>query len=369
VPIVVIDHLSQAEESALRISLNRIQELSAWDEAALKAEFEILTTDLELLSYTGFETPKIDLILDIVPDKAKPDSADRVPPLGTGPAVTQPGDIWVFEGGHRLGCGDALDSASFVALMAGEKARLAACDLPYNVPIRGHVSGHAAAREFAMASGEMSRPEFVVFLRTIFEHLVASSIDGSLHLHFMDWRHMSEMLEAGHAVYDELKNLCVWTKDNAGLGSLWRSQHELCFVWKTGRAAHLNNVELGRHGRNRSNVWAYAGGNGFQRGRDEELTGHPTPKSVAMIADAILDVSQLGEIVLDPTCGSGSTLVAAHRTKRRGFGIEIDPLYVDGAVRRLEAFTKAPARHAETGLTFAETAATRVTNDQPMAAE
>lgn len=362
VPTVILSDLTDGEASALRISLNRLQELSTWDEVELKGEIELLSqVDFGLVGHIGFSTPQIDLILS-PPVKAPKSTSDDQLPSPAASIVSRPGDLWLLEGGHRLLCADACEADSYAVVMNGERARLAACDLPYNVPIRGHVSGQAEAREFAMASGEMTAEAFTGFLRTIFSHCAAHSVDGAMHLQFMDWRHMPEMMAAGTAVYGELKNLCVWTKDNAGMGSLWRSQHELCFVWKVGRGPHINNVELGRHGRHRSNVWTYPGANTDARSK-AEAEGHPTPKSVAMIADAILDVTHRGDIVLDPTLGSGTTLVAAHRTGRRGFGLEIDPRYVDTAIRRLERLIGVPARHAETGLTFAETAAARSGED------
>ena len=361
VPTISVDHLTPAEESTVRISLNRLQELSTWDKAALKTEIEIITDlDLDLVGFTGFTTPQIDIILS--PDASREDPDDRLPTPIADP-VTMSGDLWLFQGGHRLLCADAREHSSFAKLMGGELASLAACDLPYNVPVRGHVSGRQGAREFAMASGEMSEEAFTAFLAVIFGNLSAFTLDGSLHLHFMDWRHMGEMMAAGHAVYDELKNVCVWAKDNAGMGALWRSQHELCFVWKKGTAGHVNNVELGRHGRNRSNLWCYPGAAGAGRADDD---AHPTAKCVAMIADAIMDVTRIGDIVLDPTVGAGTTLVAAHRRKRRGYGIEIDARYVDTAVRRLEAVTGGPARHADTGATFAETARLRAASRPAM---
>lgn len=328
---------------------------------ALKIELEVLTeVDLSLVSHTGFTTPQIDVLL--APPQTKPDPADGCPSLSD-VAVSVPGDLWLFEGGHRLLCADARERASYTVLMPGESARLCAGDLPYNVKICGHVSGRAGAHEITMASGDKNSAVFTDFLRTIFENLAEHSVDGSLHLHFMDWRHLSEMMEASCAVYDSLINLCVWSQDNAGMGPLWRSQHELCFVWKKGTGKHLNNVELGRHGRHRSNVWTYPGADSGQSARDKTVEAHPTPRSVAMIADAILDVTSRNDIVLDPTVGSGTTLVAAHRTKRRGCGIELDPLYVDRSVRRMQLLKKAPARHAITGQRFSETTAARVATD------
>jgi len=365
IPVVYIDHLSDDEIRALRISLHRIEELSSWDEDALKLELEYLVeVDPDLLVFTGFDTAEIDVRLD--DPKVKADAADDVPKI-EGPVVSRRGDIWLFKGGHRLICGDAMSVAVFVALMESEQARLVISDTPFNVRIAGHVSGRKGAREFAMASGEMTPAEFTRFLKTAFENAARVSMDGSLALYFIDWRHIEEMMAAGRDVYAGLKNVIVWSKTNAGMGSLWRSQHELIFAWKLGSAPHINNVELGKHGRWRSNVWNYAGANAFGRTRDEDLDGHVTPKSVAMLHDAILDVTNRADIVLDPFAGAGSTLVAAHRARRVGYGIEIDPIYVDTAVRRLEKFTKAPARHAETGKTFDEMMSERQAAPAPSA--
>lgn len=352
VPVAYVDHLSDDEVRALRISLHKIEAMSSWDEETLKVELDYLVeVDPDLLAFTGFDTAEIDVRLG--EPQAKADAADEVPTI-VGPAVSRRGDIWIFKSGHRLICGDSLDPAVFAALMGPTTVRLVLSDVPYNVPIAGHVSARKGVREFAMASGEMTKAEFTRFLITVFGNAARVSMDGSLALHFIDWRHMREMLEAGHAVYADLKNLIVWAKSNAGMGSLWRSQHELIFAWKLGSAPHVNNVELGKNGRWRSNVWQYAGANAFGRTRDDDLDGHVTPKSVAMLYDAILDVTNRGDAVLDPFAGAGSTLLAAHRARRVGYGIEIDPIYVDTAVRRLEKLTKAPARHAETGKTFDE---------------
>lgn len=356
IPTIELAHLSDEQARTLRIALKKIGELSKWEPKALKDELRFLVDfDRDLVTFSAFSSAELDAIFR-APDE---NSDDDLPPL-LREAVSQLGDIWLFAGGHRLGCLDVLSDVSLPALMAGELAGLVACDPPYNVAIAGHVTGRPDAREFAMASGEMSPEAFTAFLRAAFERLAAHARDGSLSLQFMDWRHMREMLDAGHAVYSQLINLAVWAKSNPGMGSLWRSGHELCFCWKNGNGEILNNVELGRNGRNRSNVWTYPRERGFvdgRRGRDS--LEHVTPKNVAMIQDAILDVSRRGEIVLDAFAGSGTTLVAAHRARRRGYGTEIDPLYADLAVRRMEICTGAPARHAATGLTFAETAAER----------
>ena len=190
-----------------------------------------------------------------------------------------------------------------------------------------------------MACGEMSEQDFIGFLEDVFNLLGAHTVDGSIHQICMDWRHLSEMCVAGRRVYSELKNLCVWNKSNAGMGSFYRSKHELVFVWKNGQASHINNFELGQHGRSRSNVWDYAGVNTFRSGRLEELTMHPTVKPVALIVDAIKDCSKPGHLVLDPFAGSGSTIIAAQRTGRQARGLELDPHYVDVAVKRWQKFT------------------------------
>jgi hypothetical protein len=233
-------------------------------------------------------------------------------------------------------------------------------DPPYNVPISGHVGGLGAVqhREFAMASGEMSSAEFTSFLQNVFSHLAAYSVDGSIHFQCMDWRHLQEMLAAGGAAYTDLKNLCVWVKNNGGMGSLYRSQHELVFVFKSGTAPHINNVELGKHGRYRTNVWSYAGVNSFGGDRDD-LSLHPTVKPVAMVADAIRDCSHRKAIVLDAFAGSGTTLIAAEKTGRRGYGIEIDPAYCDVTIRRLHAVCGLDAVLDATGQPFAEIEALR----------
>jgi hypothetical protein len=219
--------------------------------------------------------------------------------------------------------------------------------------------GKTRHREFALASGEMTRSQFTDFLTSVVRFLVAHTTDGSVHYISMDWRHHQELAAAGRAVYDELLNIVVWVKSNAGQGSFYRSQHELIFVYRNGTTPHRNNVELGRHGRNRSNVWRYAGVNTFRAGRMDDLAVHPTVKPVAMVADAIRDCTKRGDIVIDAFMGSGTTILAAERVGRRAFGIEIDPLYVDVAVRRWQAFTGQDAILEATGQTFDEVAASR----------
>jgi len=241
-------------------------------------------------------------------------------------------------------------------LLGADRADLIFTDPPYNVPIEGHVSGLGRLhhREFAMASGEMTEVEFTSFLTQVFRAAAEVSRDGSLHYICMDWRHLYEALSAGRAVYSSFLNLCVWNEDNGGMGSLYRSKHELVLLFKAGTKSHTNNVELGRHGRNRTNVWEYAGVNTFRTGRLDELAMHPTVKPVALIADAIKDASKRSSIILDPFCGSGSTLIAAEKTGRRGHGIEIDSQYVDTAVRRWQRYSGKSACLDGSNATFEE---------------
>ena len=274
VPALRLADMSEADKRAYAIADNRLAEKAGWDREVLAIELQALV-DLNFeVELTGFEMGEIDLILGEAAEAKNPPLApeDAVPKLSSGRPVSQSGDLWIL-GPHRLFCGDSREVSCYERLMQGEAARLVITDPPYNVKIEGNVCGLRATRhrEFAMASGEMSASQFEGFLKTVFKLLVQFSTPGSLHFLFMDWRHMQEMLAAGHCVYSELKNLVVWAKTNGGMGSLYRSQHELSFVWKAGDAPHINNVELGRHGRNRSNVWSYPGVNTFKPDRQDEL--------------------------------------------------------------------------------------------------
>jgi DNA modification methylase len=356
VPTISLEHLSEAQAKAFMIADNKLTETSVWDDQLLGEQLqELAGLDLDFsLETTGFEMGEIDLRIEGLNSEADTDAADEMP-TSKGPSVSQPGDLWLLRR-HRIYCGSALEEASYAALLEGVPADMVFTDPPYNVPIEGHASGLGAIhhREFAMASGEMTQAEFTNFLTRVCTFLASHSVKGALHYLCMDWRHMGELLAAGKATYSELKNLCVWAKSNAGMGSLYRSQHELIFVFKNGEASHRNNVQLGRFGRNRTNVWTYPGANSFGRGGEEGnlLALHPTVKPVALVADAILDASARGDIVLEAFLGSGTTVVAAERVGRRCYGLEIDPLYVDTAIRRWQAFTGECARHAKTGRHF-----------------
>lgn len=361
IPTIRLADMSEADKRAYVIADNKLAENAGWDLKLLKADFEFLTSlDFDFdATLTGFDEPEIEGLLHGGGEKepkASPDDA-LIEPSGGAPC-TRPGDVWEI-GPHRLICGDSLAEETYVQLLGEEKASMIFADPPYNVPINGHVSGlgQTQHREFAMASGEMSPEAFQRFLFDVFSLLAKHSADGSIHFQCMDFRHLSEMMAAGMGAYTELKNLCVWAKTNGGMGSLYRSAHELVFVFKSGRAPHINNVELGKNGRYRTNLWTYAGANSFGQGRDQDLADHPTVKPVGLVKDAILDCSRRGDLVLDPFAGSGTTLLAAHRTGRRGYAIEIDPIYCDVIIRRLRERAGLEATLA--GRPFDEVAAER----------
>lgn len=353
VPVLRLEHMSEAQKRAYIIADNKLAENAGWDTDLLKIELQgLLDLNIEFdIELTGFETGEIDVLLA----SEMASEPEPVPlPETDRPAVSRPGDLW-FIGKHRLLCGDALGPDAWQVLMEKDKAQMIFIDPPYNVPIAGHVSGLGAVkhREFAMASGEMSEDAFTEFLRGSFRNLAAFSADGAIHFVCMDWRHMREVLDAADGIYGELKNLCIWAKTNAGMGSFYRSQHELVFAFKHGTASHINNFGLGEKGRHRSNLWTYAGANTFRAGRMDDLQAHPTVKPVDMVADAIMDCSQRGGIVADAFAGSGTTLLAAARTGRIGVGMEIDPHYADLIVRRLQDATGETAVHAESFDSFA----------------
>lgn len=369
VPTVRLDHLSAAQRRAYVITDNRLAELAGWDRDILRLELQgLVEMDLDFdLEITGFETAELDLLLDGPSEAGLDPKADAIPPLAE-LAISRPGDLWVL-GDHRLYCGDATRPETYAALMAGEEARMVFTDPPYNVRIDGHAGGKGKAerREFVMASGEMSKVQFTAFLTESLGGMAGVCCDGAIAMVCMDWRHMVELLAAGDAAFDELKTLVVWSKSNGGMGAFYRSQHELVFVFKKGKAAHVNTFGLGETGRYRTNVWAYPGVNTFTSRRDDELAMHPTVKPTALVADAIKDVSRRGDIVLDAFGGSGTTLIAAQKTGRRARLLELDPLYCDVICRRWETFAKAPAVLAATGETFAEVAAARAAADKEAA--
>lgn len=338
VPTISLGHLTSVQAKAYKIADNRLAELATWNDDLIDEQLKFLSSvnlDFDVES-TGFSIGEIDLKIEALNTvDAKVDPADT-PITITGPAVSQIGDIWKLSQ-HRLHCANSLEELSYKTLMAGNLAAIVFCDAPYNVKINGHVGGKGAIKhlEFAMASGEMTVEEFTSFLTIAFGLLSQYSKSGSIHYQCIDYRHLREILAAGDASYSELKSLCVWVKDRAGMGSLYRSQHELVLVFKSGKASHQNNVQLGRFGRNRTTVWEYPGIHSMRHGEEGDLLAlHPTVKPIRMVADAILDCSRRRDIVLDVFLGSGTTLLAAERTGRVCYGMEIDPLYLDTAIIR-----------------------------------
>ena len=357
VPTIRIEDMTEAQKRAYILADNKLAENAGWDRELLALELQgLLEMDLDFeVTLTGFEMGEIDVLIGDL-NAGADDEADRVPEIDpTLPPTTKSGDLWQL-GRHRLLCADATNPESFERLMAGQMAEMVFTDPPYNVPIAGHVSGLGSVKhgDFAMASGEMTEAEFIAFLTKSLRAMAANSKDGAIHFACIDWRHIFELLTAGSSIYSELKNICVWTKPNGGMGSLYRSQHEFVAVFKKGSAPHINNVALGRHGRNRTNVWAYAGMNSFGPERDEALAMHPTVKPVALVEDAIVDCSNRGGIVLDAFVGSGTTLIAAERAGRRGFGLELEPRYVDVSLRRFRDLIGIEPVHVGSGLTFKE---------------
>ncbi len=352
VPIVRLEHLSGSQRRAFMLADNRIAELSTWDEDMLAIELEELTLcdDPFEITDTGFELPKIDALIQDLHRPDQIDNRDDDPIDKTRvQAVARPGDLWLL-GRHCLFVGNALEQESYQALLDRRKARMIFCDPPFNVPVEGHVSGKGKAQhgEFVMGSGEMSSSEFAAFLGGAIERLIENSSGGSMHFICMDWRGLQHLLVAGER-YSQLKNICCWVKSSGGMGSLYRSQHELVAVFKSGTAGHINNVELGTHGRSRTNVWQMPGMNTFQKGRDEALAMHPTVKPVALVADAILDCSNRGDLVLDVFAGSGTTIIAAERTGREAAAMELDPHYADVTLRRFRDVTGIEPVNAATG--------------------
>ena len=360
IPTRVITGLSEVKKRAYVIADNKIAQLSGWDQTLLKSELDILIREEFEVEATGFSTAEIDLMFD-TENPAGSDPDDLQEEDIRAEVVSRAGDLWQL-GHHRLLCGDALSPESYQALMRDERAQLVLSDPPYNVPIAGHVCGNGKVKhkEFAMAAGEMSPQQFIAFLRAVLSLTHDFSREGALHFYFMDWRHMGEIQEAALPLFGPLRQLCVWVKDNGGMGSFYRSQHELVFVFKRGDAPHINNFELGQHGRYRTNVWTYPGVNTFKGKGYQLLALHPTVKPVSLIADALRDCSHRKGIVLDPFAGSGTILIAAERTGRQARAIELDPQYVDVGLLRWQRVTGKQATLAATGQSWSEVRAERL---------
>jgi DNA modification methylase len=356
-PVVAVEHLTPAQLKAFQIAENRLAEMGGWDERILGETLRDLTLELPDLNLdvTGFVMPEIDLFIEGLQEKPETEDPDDAPVV-KGVPVSRSGDLWTI-GRHRILCGDALKPDSYARLMEGSTADAVITDPPYNVAARS-IGGRGRIKHanFAMAAGEMSDAEFTAFLTSSCGLMSDLMKDGAIAFIFMDWRHLQHLLAAGGQAFDELKNICVWNKTQAGQGAFYRSQHELVAVFKKGRRSHRNNVQLGRYGRSRSNVWTCASPAAFGRESEEGrlLEGHPSPKPVALIMDAILDVTARGDVVLDPFLGGGATLLAAERSGRACYGMELDPGYVDYCLRRLRRHCGIdPVREAD-GKTFGD---------------
>jgi len=356
---ITVNLLDPNDVRALRLALNRMGEDATWDQPQLRQEFSELLRFGYDLTYTAFEPAEIELTFEMDFD-ALSDGKDVEDPMGLVEPerqISRVGDVWLL-GNHRLLCGNATSLEAVSLLFQAEQARMMFADPPYNVPVSGHVSGLGKTRhrEFVEASGELTDKEFAKFLSCYYSVAHEFLMDGAIAFSCCDWRCVKTMISSGEDVGFQLKNLIVWKKSNAGMGSFYRSQHELIPVLKKGTAPHVNTFELGQHGRHRTNVWEFSGMNSFGKERSELAHAHPTVKPVDLVIDAIKDVSKRGEIVYDPFSGSGTVLIAAERTGRRCLAVELDPLYVDLGIRRWQTETGGIATHEASGLKFEEIA-------------
>ena len=355
VMVIRVEYLSEPQIKALMVALNRLGDLSKWNEQALSTILlDLRELDLDFdIEATGYTEIEIELRIEGIDDLDEPEAEQVL--VGDGPTVTSLGDLWQL-GDHRLLCADTLKEESWAALMGEDLAALVVTDSPFNVPIDGHVTGQGKFkhRSFQMAVGEMSPAEFTSFLRTSMEHAHRWSKPGSVHVWAMDWRHVNEITTAAQAVYERYLNMAVWVKDRPGMGSWLRSQHELFFIFGKGGAAMRNNVQLGRFGRSRSNVWFHPSAASTARSSDEgnPLSWHPTVKPLALLTDILLDSTIKGDIVVDPFMGSGTTLIAAEKLGRLARGIELDPAYCDTIIRRWQRWTGETAVRVADGAPF-----------------
>lgn len=362
VPVVKVVGLTEDKKVAYLLADNKLAELSRWDDKGLALQLDALIKIDFPPEILGFSEIEIHSALSLDRPSKKTDALDEKLPIRSEPAVSRAGDLWLLpskDGNHRLLCADATKASSYDALMQGDLAQMVITDPPYNVPIAGNVTTKTAHREFAMASGELSEEEFEGFLTGVMHRMCDHSEERAVHYVFMSWHYLRQLLNAGSRSYEKMLNLCVWAKPHAGMGTTYRSQHELVAVYRHGTEPHINNFGLGGDGRWRSNLWQYPGGSPLHASQPDEMGLHPTVKPIRMILDAMRDCSHVAGIVLDPFCGSGTVLVAAHMARRRAYAMEIDPLYVDVAVRRWQNASKGAAVLATTGETFEQVAKSR----------
>ena len=349
IPAIILENLTPEEADAISILDNRIAEDGEWNFGNLKEEIEKLMKFDITFEDLGFDTVDYDEIFLINDsDESKVHNSDNEDESWLDaniPPKVKFGDLWRL-GDHFVYCGDSLLVRSFEILMQGELAQIVITDPPYNCKINGHVCGLGKTKhdEFAMASGEMTETEFAEFISKFMQHLIKFSIDGSLHYLFMDWAGLNTLLTQGKRHYTELKNIAVWNKLIGGMGALYRSQHEMIPIFKNGKAKHQNHIKLGKNGRYRTNIWDYPGIRATNPSSLELLKLHPAVKAVPMLHDILLDSSSKNDIVLDCFGGSGSTLLAAERCKRRARLIEISPRYVDVTIYRWEKETGKTAK-------------------------
>lgn len=355
---IELSGLSRPQKIELALALNRLPADTKWDALVLKEQLEILIEQQFDLSFTGFAQPEITqaLAFQILPNQPDDDLAANSQP------VTEYGDLWKV-GNHYIGCGEAKDFGAFWTSLDLPQATLLVTDPPYNVPTEGHIRTKGGHKDFKMAAGEMSDEAFICFLQESLGACLTALHEKALVYAFMDWRHLQHLTVATQNLSLLQQNLCVWAKPNAGMGSFYRSQHELVGVYSRS-SSFRNNIELGQHGRYRTNVWTYPGVNSFGPTRERDLTDHPTIKPTQMIADIILDCTAHGDWVLDPFLGSGTAILAAEQTGRKGFGVDVDPHYVDVALKRLKDRLSLEAVHLQSGLNFAELEAERAKSSE-----
>jgi DNA modification methylase len=350
VPVIRVSHLSDAELRAYAIAANKLPAVANYDLNALRLEFEEIRAEVPKidLTLTGFTIGELDR-LDGNYRAGLYDDLEEDVEITTVSPLCEAGDLYAL-GDHKIICGDSLKLSVYEILMGAERATCCFTDPPYNVKIQGHVTTSAKHDDFAMASGEMTSGEFECFLSIALSNASAQLTDGAIAFVCMDHAHLLELLCVGEQVFSERLNICMWDKGRGGMGSLYRSQHECVAVFKNGAAPHVNNVALGKNGRNRTNVWSFPGMIGFGKGRKKARELHPTVKPVALMAEALLDVTAIGDCVLDPFGGSGSTLIAAERIGRHARLIEFDPTYVDRTIARWEKLTGRKAELIHRGL-------------------